>query len=119
MDKFISSNIKKYNNTKHSTIEMTPNQAKQGNDNIEILFNIHNKATFKRKYAPLKKGSEVRTSIKPKTMSKGYDSRWSNEIYKVVAITDDGKQFLISNNSKRLYSRHELLLVRGTESKDG
>ena len=111
--------LKKYNNTKHSTIEMTPNQAKQGNDNIEILFNIHNKATFNRKYPPLKKGSEVRTYVKPKTMTKGYESKWSKDVYKVVAITDDGKQFMVSNNSKRLYSRHELLLIRGAEGKDG
>ena len=111
--------LKKYNNTKHSTIEMTPNQAKQGNDNIEILFNIHNKATFNRKYPPLKKGSEVRTYVKPKTMTKGYESKWSKDVYKVVAITDDGKQFMVSNNSKRLYSRHELLLVKGAEGKDG
>ena len=77
------------------------------------------KASFNRKYPPLKKSSEVRTYNKPKTMTKGYDSRWSKEVYKVVAIADDGKHFLISNNSKRLYSRHELLLVRGTETKDG
>ena len=97
---------------------MSPNQARQGNDNIEILFNIHSKATFKRKYPPLKKGSEVRTYIKPKTMSKGYESRWSKEVYKIVAITGDGKQFMVNNNSRRLYSRHELLLVKGTEGKD-
>ena len=52
-------------------------------------------------------------------MSKGYESRWSKDVYKIVAITDDGKQFLVSNNTRRLYSRHELLLVRGTENKDG
>ena len=51
-------------------------------------------------------------------MTKGYDSKWSKEVYKVVAITDDKKQFMVSNNSKRLYSRHELLLVKGVEGKD-
>ena len=111
--------LKKYNNTKHSTIRMSPNQARQGNNNIEVWLNIESKATYSRSYPPLKKSSEVRTYIKPTTMSKGYDSRWSKEVYKVVAITDDGKQFLVSNNSKRLYSRHELLLVRGVEGKDG
>ena len=98
---------------------MSPNQASQGNDNIEIWLNIINKANFNRRYPPILKGSEVRTYIKPKTMTKGYDSRWSKEVYKVVAITDDRKQFMVSNNSKRLFSRHELLLVRGTEGKDG
>ena len=111
--------LKKYNNTKHSTTGFSPNQAKQGKDNIEIWLNIESKATYNRKYPPLKKGSEVRTYIKPKTMTKGYDSRWSKEVYKVVAITDHGKQFMVNNNSRRLYSRHELLLVRGTETKDG
>ena len=112
--------LKKYNNTKHSTIRMTPNQAKQGNNNIEVWLNIESKATYSRSYPPLKKGSEVRTYIKPTTMSKGYDSKWSKEVYKIVAITDDGKSFMVSNNnSRRLYSRHELLLVRGVEGKDG
>ena len=111
--------LKKYNNTKHSTIRMSPNRAKQGNDNIEIWLNIESKATYSRSYPPLKKGSEVRTYIKPTTMSKGYDSRWSKEVYKIVAITDDGKLFMVSNNNnRRLFSRHELLLVRGVEGKD-
>ena len=109
--------LKKYNNTKHSTIGMSPNQAKQGNDNVEIWLNI-NKATCNCKYPPLLKSSEVRTYIKPTTMSKGFESRWSKEVYKTVAITDDKKQLLISNNTRRLYSRHELLLVRGVEGKD-
>jgi hypothetical protein len=111
--------LKKYNNTKHSTTGFSPNQASQGNDNIEIWLNIINKANFNRKYPPLKISSEVRTYIKPKTMTKGYDSRWSKEVYKVVAITDDRKQFMVSNSSKRLYSRHELLLIRGSEGKEG
>ena len=111
--------LKKYNNTKHSTTGFSPNQATQGNDNIEIWLNIINKANFNRKYPPLKISSEVRVYVKPTTMSKGYDSKWSKEVYKVVAITDDRKQFLISNNSRRLYSRHELLLIRGAEGKDG
>ena len=111
--------LKKYNNTKHSTIGMSPNQAKQGNDNIEIWLNIINKANFNRKYPPLFKGSEVRVYVKPGSFKKGYDSKWSKEVYKVIAITEDKKQFMVSNNSRRLYSRHELLLIRGSESKDG
>ena len=98
---------------------MSPNRAKQGNDNIEIWLNIESKATYSRSYPPLIKGSEVRTYVEKTTMSKGYDSRWSPTVYKVIAITDDKKQFMVSNNSRRLYSRHELLLVRGVEGKDG
>ena len=57
--------LKKYDNTEHSTIGMSLNPAKRGNDIIEIWPNIINKATYNRKYAPLKKGSEVRTYVKP------------------------------------------------------
>ena len=68
--------LKKYNNTTHSTIRMSPNQAKQGNNNIEVWLNIESKATYSRTYPPIFKSSEVRTYIKPKTMTKGYDSKW-------------------------------------------
>ena len=110
--------LKKYNNTQHSTTGMSPNDAKQGKNNIEIWLNIYNKASFNRKYPPIKMGSEVRTYVKPKTMTKGYESKWSASVYKVIAITDDGKQYMVNNNTRKLYSRHELLLVRGAEGKD-
>ena len=70
------------------------------------------------KYPPIKKGSEVRTYVKPGSFKKGYESRWNSTVNKVIAITDDKKSFMVDNNSRRLYSRHELLLVRGVEGKD-
>jgi len=111
--------LKKYNNTKHSTIGVSPNTAIKGNDNIEIWLNIYNKATFKRRYPPLKASDQVRVYIKPKTFKKGYESSWSKELYKVVAISGDGKQFMVNNNTRRLYSRHELLKINGADGKDG
>jgi hypothetical protein len=111
--------VKKYNITKHSTIGMSPNQAKQGNNNIEVLLNIHNKASFNRKNPPLRVSSQVRTYVKPGSSRKGYASKWSKDLYKVIAITDDGKQYMVSNNSRRLYSKHELLSIRGAEGKEG
>ena len=67
--------IEKHNNTQHSTTKGSPNQANQGNHNIEILLNTINKAIYSRKYAALLKGSEVRTYVKPWSFEKGYDSR--------------------------------------------
>ena len=98
---------------------MSPIEAKQGNDNIEIWLNIENKTTYSRSYPPLNKGSEVRTYIQKTTMGKGCDSRWSKDVYKIVPITDDEKQFMVSNNTRRLYNRHELLKINGVETKDG
>ena len=114
-----SISIKNYNNTKQSTIAVSPNQATQGNDNIEIWLNINNKASFNRKYAPLRRDSQARTYVKPGSFKKGYDSKWSKNMYKVAAITEDQKQFTVKhNNSRRLYLRHVLLLVRGVAGKD-
>ena len=110
--------LKKYNNTKHSTTDMSPNNAKQGNNNIEIWLNIYNKANFNRKYPPLKKGDQVRTYIKPTTFKKGYESSWSKDVFEIIAISEDGKQYMVNNNTKKLYSRHELLKIRGAEGKD-
>ena len=111
--------IKKYNNKTHSTTGMSPNTAKQGNNNIEVWLNIRNKADFNRKYPPLKTGSQVKTYINKGSFAKGYESRWSKDVYRIMNISEDGKQFMVNNNTRRLYSRHELLLVKGSEGKDG
>ena len=109
---------KKYNNIKHSTIGITPLQAKQGNNNMEVWLHIRNKAEFNRKCPPLEINDMVRTYIKPHTFKKGYISAWSNEVYKIIHISDDKKQFLINDNKKRVYNRHELLKIKGAEGKN-
>ena len=63
--------LKKYNNTKHSTIRMSPNQAKQGNNNIEVWLNIESKATYSRSYPPLKKGVKLERILNPQLCPKG------------------------------------------------
>ena len=41
--------LNKYNNTKHETIEMTPNQAKKKGNLLLVAFNLWNKAKRERK----------------------------------------------------------------------
>ena len=109
--------LKKYNDTPHSTINMSPNQAKDKKNHFEVWLNIYNNSNFSRKYPPLKVGDSVRTYVKPKTFRKGYESSWSKEVYKVMFFKD--KQYTINDNKNRLYSRHELLKISGVEGKDG
>ena len=109
--------FKKYNNQKHSTTDMSPNMANMKDNHIEVWLNIHNKATFARRYPPLKIGDRVRVYIKPKTFKKGYDSSWSKEVYNITFIKD--KQYLVNDNKRRVYNRHELLKVEGVEGKSG
>ena len=110
--------LKKYNDTPHSTINMSPNQAKDKKNHFEVWLNIYNNSNFARKYPPLKVGDSVRTYVKKKEgFKKGYESSWGSEVYKVIAYQD--KQYLINDNKRRLYSRHELLKISGVEGKDG
>ena len=110
--------LNKYNKTKHSTTDMTPHDAKRKDNHIEVWLNIRNKATFARKYPPLKVGDRVRTYIKPHTFKKGYQPSWSKEVYNITFIKNN--QYLINDaNRKRVWNRHELLRVDGVEGKDG
>ena len=110
--------LKKYNNTKHSTTNMTPHDAKKKDNHIEVWLNTRNKATFARTYPPLKVGDTVRTYIKPHTFKKGYQPSWSKEVYKITFIKDH--QYLIDDGvRRRVWNRHELLKVDGVEGKDG
>ena len=111
--------LKKYNNRIHGTIEMTPIEARKPENQIQVFFNIRQKAQFKRKYPDLKMSDQVRTYIKPHTFKKGWDTSWSKEIYKIIHISADGKQFLVNDNKRKVYNRWELLKIRGAEGKDG
>lgn len=108
--------VKKYNNTKHSTIEMTPNEASDGKHNIEVWLNIYNKAVFNRKYPPLKIDNYVRTYVKPKSFTKGWISKWSKDIYKVIDIIDG--DYYVEGANRKVYLRHELLKIEISLSDD-
>ena len=110
--------LRKYNNTTHSTIGMSPNEAKETKNHVKVFLNINEKAKYNRKYPPLKKGDNVRVYVKKTAVTKGYDPRFSRTVYKVVFVSADGKRFLLDNNTKKLYSRHELRKVEATETKD-
>ena len=108
---------KKYNNTKHSTTGMQPNEAKNKYNNFEVWFNINSKATYSRKYPPLSIGSQVRTYVKPKSMKKQNVSVWSKEVFNITFIKDS--QYLINDHRRRVWNRWELLKIEGAEGKPG
>ena len=111
--------LKKYNNRIHGTIEMSPIDARKPDNQIQVYMNIRQKAQFKRKYPKLSKDDQVRVYIKPHTFKKGYQSSWSREVYKIIYISPDGKEFLVNDNKRKVYNRWELLKISGSEGKDG
>ena len=109
--------LKKYNNTKHSTIGMKPNGAKRKDNHIEAWLNIRSTTTFSSTYPPLKIGDNVRTYIKPHTFKKGYQPSWSKVVYKITFIKNN--QYLINDGvRRRVWNRHELLKISGVEGED-
>jgi len=111
--------LNKYNNTKHETIEMTPNQAKKKGNLLLVSFNLWNNAKRERKNPDLKVGDSVRLQLKyAGGQKKGYMPKWSKEVYKITVIDKNagGTVYLINKiqaqyKDNRTYNRSELLKV--------
>ena len=58
--------LNKYNNQEHSTIKMTPNEAKKRGNHDAVYFNMWERAKRDRTYQELKVGDMVRTKEKKK-----------------------------------------------------
>ena len=93
----------------HNTIEMSPNQAKKPGNQLMVSYNIWNKAKRNRQYPDLKVGDDVRVKTIKDSKTKGYDPKWSKEVYKVTFIK--GNDYLVNDNKHKTYIRHELLKV--------
>ena len=101
--------LKEYNNTSHSTTGMKPNGAVKSSSCFDVWLDINSKATYNRKYQPIKAGDKVRTYVKPKSMKKGKVSAWSKMYI----------QYLINDHRQHVWNRHELLKIESAEGKDG
>ena len=109
--------LNKYNNTVHTSIKMTPNEATNPEHKLQVWLNIKSRSTFNRKYEPLRVGDYVRTYVKKKSHHKQTDKRWSDEVYEITYIKD-GLYLINDPNRRRAWSRHELLKIKGAEGKD-
>ena len=104
--------LNKYNNTEHSSISMSPNDAKKKSNEMVVLWNLWNNAKRNRQYPEIFIGSEVRVVQKQDGKRKGYDPKFSRIVYKVIAI--DGNTYTIDETNpskKHTFLRSELLKV--------
>ena len=69
-----------YNNSIHSTINMTPVDASNNPDKVKYYF------SFKNNKPNLKVGDYVRNVDKRNIFSKGYTSNWNRELFKVNEV---------------------------------
>ena len=79
--------VKEYNNTRHSSIKMTPVKASKKENELEVWRNLYSDYLeiydIKPKFSV---GDKVRISKKKKTFEKGYTTRWTEEVFTIVEV---------------------------------
>lgn len=83
----LDSLVSQYNNTKHSSIKMTPAEASLKKNESKVRRNLYERypetETIEPKFAI---GDRVRITKKKKTFEKGYTPRWTEEVFTISKI---------------------------------
>ena len=83
----LSDLIKEYNNTRHSSIKMTPVKASKKENELKVWRNLYPEHLEIRDINPkFSVGDKIRISKKKKTFEKGYTTRWTEEIFTIVEV---------------------------------
>ena len=83
--------VDEYNNHIHSTIGMTPVEASDPENSVEVFNNIQHKPkkkTKKNNKNQFKIGDLVRISRTKGTFEKGYEANWTYEVFTVSKVLD-------------------------------
>ena len=79
--------VKDYNNTRHSSIKMTPVKASKKENELTVWRNLYPEHLEIHDINPkFSVGDKVRISKKKKTFEKGYTTRWTEEIFTIVEV---------------------------------
>ena len=79
--------VREYNNTKHSSIKMTPTKASKKENELRVWRNFYPDHLEIKDIKPkFSVGDRVRISKKKKTFKKGYTTRWTEEIFTFVEV---------------------------------
>ena len=83
----LSDLVEDYNNTRHSSIKMTPVGASKKKNELGVWKNLYPDYLEIRDIKPkFSVGDKVRISKKKKTFEKGYTTRWTKEIFTIVKV---------------------------------
>ena len=79
--------VKQYNNTRHSSIKMTPVKASKKENELRVWRNLYPEHLEIHDIKPkFSVGDKVRISKKKKTFEKGYTTRWTEEIFTIIEV---------------------------------
>jgi len=102
-----------YNNRMvHSSIKMTPNEARKPSNELNVKLNLQLNRTKTRKYPNISVGDKVKLYRKKDKLDKERKSVWSPNFYTVDSIIHSGGEamFKLSGVAKPVL-RHEILLM--------
>jgi len=81
--------LKQYNNTKHSSIKMTPVEASKKDNEGQIYFNLYRNMETSKEKPKFKIGDKARISkYKRNVFDKGYTPNWTEEIFVIDKINN-------------------------------
>jgi hypothetical protein len=97
----------------HSSTKMTPADARKAANEVDVKSNLELRAKRNRTYPPLGINDTVKIKRKKEPNEKERQSFWSEESYKVSAITEQfgQKYYKVSDQGGRDYIRGELLKI--------
>ena len=75
--------VDQYNNTIHSSLQMTPNKANRKENENKLWRNLYPEFGGEILAAKFSIGDHVRITKKTKTFDKGYTQRWTEEVFKI------------------------------------
>ena len=79
--------VREYNNTRHSSNNMTPVKASKKENELRVWRNLFpDHLEIKHVKPKFSIGDKVRISKKKKTFEKGYTTRWTEEIFTIVEV---------------------------------
>ena len=79
--------VEEYNNTKHSSIKMTPVEASMKKNEGLVYHNLYGDSQITKRKPKFKVGNKVRISkYKRQIFDKGYTPNWTEEIFEIVKI---------------------------------
>ena len=112
----LASSLNKFNNTKHSSTQLTPKEAHTDTNHLKSGRKSHVEEKNRRKYPPINEDDMVKIYDKKRgnfTDRKETNPKWSQRSYKVLEIKRDmmGNRTFKLQGLERPFLRQELLLV--------
>ena len=101
---------------KHSTIGMTPAEARKPENKFDVKMRLEMHRVHKRRYPDVHVGDKVKMYQKKDTFHKQHISVWTDNAYEVTNISEfDGQQFYHVRGRNKALLRSEILLARSEE----